>query len=166
MTDLTLDFTPQNTEPSWLLPIPDGLPYISATAISRVRDALPVPTECPFCSGEVKLVNNQEVYGRSVGLWPFAYACQDGCDAHVGVHADTNIPLGILANKELRTAKQCAKQSFHAMMIGCGMSRPAAYKWLSLAMGIPLPQTHYGWFTLPQVRQAHLLTEAKLNRNK
>lgn len=161
---MEIDFTPQNTEVSWLLPTPSGLPYISATAISRVRDALPKPTTCPFCAGEVKLVNNQEVYGRSVGLWPFVYACQNGCDAHVGVHADTDIPLGILANKELRTAKQIAKQSFHAMMYRHNMSRPNAYKWLAEKMELPLGHTHYGWFTLVQVQQAYLLTEAELNR--
>lgn len=164
---MELNFTPKADENNWLLPAPSGLPYISATAISRVRDALPKPTACPYCKSKVKLVNNQEVYGRSIGLWPFVYVCQSSCDAHVGVHADTDIPLGILANKELRAAKQVAKQSFHAMMYRCGMSRQAAYKWLAEKMGIPLSHTHYGWFTLTQVQQAHLLTEAELNsRNK
>lgn len=157
-----INFTPQPNPQPWVIPPPEGLPYVSVTASKRVRDALPIPTACPYCQGKVILVNNETIYGRSVGDWPFLYACAGSCEAHVGVHADTAIPLGTLANKELRAARQCAKQSFHAMMYKCGISRPDAYKWLSLAMGIPLPQTHYGWWGLERVKQAHTLTEAKL----
>lgn len=159
-----INFTPLPNPQPWVIPPPEGLPYVSVTAIKRVRDALPIPTACPYCQGKVVLVNNETIYGRSVGDWPFLYACAGSCEAHVGVHADTAIPLGTLANKELRAARQCAKQSFHAMMLARRMVRTNAYKWLADKLGLPLQQTHYGWMDLPTVQRAHLITEAELNR--
>lgn len=140
------------------------LPYISVTAVKRVRDSLPIPTTCPYCSGPVELTHNSEVYGRSIGDWPFVYACVGDCEAHVGVHADTDIPLGTLANKELRIERQKSKQSFHAAMTYKRLSRAEAYRWLASELNLPLGQTHYGWMDLPTVKRAYLITEAAQNK--
>lgn len=157
-----LNFVP-HPQDAWLLTPPPGLPYISATAISRVRDALPKPTECRYCQGTVVLVNNREIYGTSVGNWPFVYRCQGQCEAYVGVHADTDIPLGILADAELRKIKVCAKQSFHTMMYSRRLKRTDAYNWLAEQLGIPASHAHYGWFDMETVKRAYAITQAALN---
>lgn len=138
------------------------LPYISVTAVKRVRDALPIPTVCPYCRGGVELLHNSEVYGRTIGDWPFVYACIGNCEAYVGVHADTDIPLGTLADKQLRTERQKSKQSFHAAMVYKRFSRAEAYRWLASELKLPLGQTHYGWFTLEQTKRAYSITERAL----
>src|SRR5690606_31465936 len=83
---------------------PAPLPYISRQALHRVKDWMPPPSCCPYCGGPVRLVKNCEIYrGRAYGAWPYAYWCQP-CDAFVGLHPETDLPLGTLADRELREA--------------------------------------------------------------
>lgn len=157
-----LNFTPIK-EDHWLLPCPPGLPYISLTATKRVRDPLPKPTNCPYCGAAVKLVNNREIYGKSIGDWPFAYHCQGCGESYVGVHPDTDIPVGIMADKQLRKARQVAKQSFHDMMDKRGITRADAYQWLAVKMEIPLNETHFGWFDTAACLKALQFTQEAIN---
>ena len=129
-------------------PVSPWSPSRSATA--RVKNPLPAPTECPYCASSVKLVNNSEIYGRSYGEWPWAYCCTE-CDASVGLHPFTSIPLGTLADAELRNARKEAKAAFNPVWQRGKMSRTAAYAWLAGAVNIADVETcHIGWFGIDQ----------------
>lgn len=124
-------------------PVTPANPSRSATA--RVKNPLPVPTECRLCGGKVECVNNREIYGRSYGEWPWVYRCCD-CGAYVGLHPFTALPLGSLADAATRAARKQAKALFQPIWEGGSMTRTEAYAWLAARLGIPFAACHFGWF--------------------
>lgn len=133
----------------------------SAKAEARVTSPLPVPTECPYCHGPISLVNNAQIYGRSYGVWPWAYRCDDReCGSHIGLHPYTSIPLGTIANAELRAARMAVKVVFNPIWRNHGaysVQRSKAYTWLAEQLGIPKAQCHIGWFDLAMCARATAL---------
>lgn len=124
---------------------PAPLPHVSRRALKRVKNPLPTPTACRYCAGHVELVNNAEIYGRCYGDWPYAYLCRD-CKSYVGLHPDTDIPLGTLATAALRKDRNLSKDMFHQFKAKRGFTRSLAYEWLAAQMGIPIGECHFGWF--------------------
>lgn len=113
----------------------DGRQINHPEAIARVRETLPVPTNCRFCGGAVELVNNAMFYGGREYGWPFAYACF-ACGARVGCHPGTDIPLGTLADKATMQARRAAHAAFDPLWQNKGVGvRKRAYQALSKAMG-------------------------------
>lgn len=145
------------------LPTTPPLPLISRKALKRVKDRVDPPTHCPYCGGPVALVNHAEIYGREYGEWPYAYRCQP-CDAHVGLHRFTDIPLGSLANWELRQARKENKAHFKAVARRHRMQRNEAYAWLAEALGIPKSECHWGMFDVETARRAGVVCRQKLRR--
>lgn len=126
------------------------IPPTDPKAESRVIDKYPVPETCHYCEGSVRLANNKEIYnGISYGVWPLVYLC-DGCGAYVGVHRNTHIPMGSLADEPTREARILAKDAFNPLWISHGMLRAEAYAWLADAMQIPKEECHIGMFNVEQ----------------
>lgn len=121
--------------------------------MTKVKDALPIPTNCRYCQGQVKFLNNLHIYGTSFGNWPYVYVCAQ-CDAYVGVHPNTKIPLGTLANSSLRKARKKAKDAFNPIWMSSQMNRSQAYQWLAEQMGIEPSKCHFGWFEENQCKEA------------
>lgn len=142
---------------------PGPLPFISRRALARVKNPVPAPTDCRYCGASVRLVNNSEIYGREFGDWPFAYFCS-GCRAYVGLHPKTDIPLGTLADDELRKARNQCKKVFHAVMERSGLSRTRAYQWLADQMEIEVDHCHWGWFEVDQCKRAAAICAAEYNK--
>jgi hypothetical protein len=112
------------------------------------------PQRCPFCGSRVSLIDSARVFGCSYG---FIYLCDSypKCDARVGCHPRTIIPLGTLANKELRQRRSLAHRKFDPLwQSGVFPSRQAAYKWLSKVMRLPLERTHVAMFDKRQCQKA------------
>lgn len=108
---------------------------------------------CPYCKQKARLVDSACVYnGSSKGL---IWLCKP-CDAYVGVHAGTTVPLGTLANAKLRSRRRVAHLIFDKLWQGtshggsAAMSRAGAYVWLSERMGIPIALSHIGMFDMAQ----------------
>lgn len=143
-------------------PLP--LPHVSRKSLMRVTDAMPPPDHCPNCGCDVLLVNNREIYGREYGDWPYAYRCVDhrGCDSYVGLHPNTDLPLGTLANKPTREARKTYKSFFFQLQRARGWSRKQAYAWLTQRMGIPPDQCHWGFFGVAQAELAGSICEEAL----
>jgi len=121
-----------------------------ATAMERagVRPAGP---KCPYCGGAAQLVDSAIVYhGRSYGL---IWDCRP-CDAYVGVHKNGtgDVPLGRLADAELRRWKVLAHAAFDPLWKTGGMARGAAYALLARLVGVPADQAHIGMFDVAQCR--------------
>lgn len=147
------------------LKAPDPLPYVSRRALKRVKDRLDPPTKCNCCGGMVELVNNSEIYnGKSYGDWPYAYRCLD-CDAYVGLHPNTDLPLGTMAGDETRLARRETKGPFTELLEKLGGDRNAAYQWLADGMGIEKKYCHFGLFTVEQCNKAAELIEKEMGEN-
>lgn len=104
---------------------------------------------CPYCGRTAAFKDSSVIYGRSYGRvwicpgWP-------GCDSYVGVHRGTRIPLGRMANAELREAKKNAHAVFDGWWKARGMKRSKAYKALAEMLGIRMSDCHIGMFDVQQ----------------
>lgn len=111
------------------------------------RCQLPAPETCRFCQSHVHYVNNKEIYGRSYGRWPYAYLCSNKeCGAFVGVHPNTQIPMGTLADAATRAARKEAHSVFDQIWKTNLMKRGEAYKWLAKRLDIEKWRCHIAWF--------------------
>lgn len=135
----------------------------SKKALKRVGHSLPIPCVCPFCRSKVKIASHQEVYGKDYGEWPWVYRCEK-CDAQVGMHPFTNLPLGTLADKELRNARARCKAPFEALWRNQQLSRSDAYSKLAKHLKIPVSACHFGWFDAMQCEEARKWAVALLTR--
>lgn len=68
---------------------------------------LPIPI-CPYCNKAAELVDGTAVYPHRSDLAHKRFWLCKPCDAWVGTHRDSkkHLPLGRLADKELREAKR------------------------------------------------------------
>lgn len=107
-------------------------------------DDYPVADVCPYCGAPVVFSSNAVIYGRQYGNG-MCYKCTR-CDAYVGVHSGTRIPLGRLANRELRKLKKECHALFDPVWQGGRLKRSLAYKRLAKLLGIPVRECHFGWF--------------------
>lgn len=132
-------------------------------AIRKVKNPLSAPQHCPYCFGKVEIINNSAIYGKSYGAWPWVYRCAGSCNAYVGMHPYTDIPLGTLANEELRRARKCCKEPFERLWQSGMMSRSAAYEALARHLDIPVAACHFGWFNVAKCEQAKQWALSVLN---
>jgi len=107
---------------------------------------------CDYCGRQAEYVDSKVIYGKSYGM---VYLCRN-CMAYVGVHKGTNIPLGRLANAELRYWKKAAHAAFDPMWLYGRFRnhRNAAYAWLAQKMELPIEKTHIGMFDVAQCKKA------------
>lgn len=108
--------------------------------------------KCSYCGSVVNLVDSMKIYGKSYG---YVYVCSKypQCDSYVGVYEGTDIPLGRLANKQLREMKRFAHIYFDFLWKtkkkhGYKNGRQLGYLWLSKQLQLPLYRTHIGCFDL------------------
>lgn len=82
------------------------------------------------------------------------YYCHP-CDAYVGVHNGTDIPLGRLANRELRRWRNRAHAAFDPLWQKGPYRRRRndAYVWLAGKMGLTKEETHIAMFDVEQCKQ-------------
>ena len=109
---------------------------------------------CPYCNKEALLVNGDIIYPHRPDLSEKKFWYCRPCGAYVGTHANSkrHIPLGRLANEELRKYKSLAHAAFDplwkAKMAKDGMSktkaRRAGYEWLSGELGLEVKKCHIG----------------------
>lgn len=127
----------------------------SKKATKRVKNPIPAPSSCRFCGCSVVIKTHVEIYGRNYGEWPWVYGCEC-CDSYVGMHPFTNIPLGTLADKATRQARNRCKQPFEVIHRDGYLSRNDAYKALSEKLGITIDNCHFGWFDIETCEKAYI----------
>jgi len=124
----------------------------SKKATARVPDPIPVPT-VHECGKPVEIAHHTEVYGREYSDWPWMYRCRH-CEASVGMHPFTSIPLGTLADKQLRSLRTACKQPFELIWQSGRINRDAAYELLAKHLRLNTEQCHFGLFDTEQCKAA------------
>lgn len=120
----------------------------------------PGDVTCPYCTEPAVLVDSKVVTSNSFGTK--VWLCQP-CKAWVWVHpgAETNAPMGRLANEELRCLKVRAQVVFNQMWhrgrsllgVTADAARKAAYHWLAEQMGISVRNCQIGFLDEEQTKQ-------------
>lgn len=125
---------------------------------------IPAPI-CPYCGKESVLVSGKIVYPHHRDLAGLSFWQCAPCDAYVGCHregvwtiidgekitSDGTLPLGRLANAELREAKQKAHYAFDPIWKrNADITRHEAYTWLRIALGLSRQDGHIGEFDIEQ----------------
>jgi hypothetical protein len=109
---------------------------------------------CTYCRNPATLVPGSAIYPHREDLAAKRFWHCAPCGAWVGCHPGTTKPLGILANAELRRAKQGVHAVFDPLWqakqardkCGKGIARRKAYAWLARELGIAFEQCHVGMF--------------------
>ncbi|HUV67556.1 MAG TPA: zinc-finger-containing protein [Sedimentisphaerales bacterium] len=123
--------------------------------MSETKAAVQPATEgsiCPFCDGQMRLVNSAEIYGRSFG---YLYVCSNypNCDTYVGCHRGSTRALGTPADRALRQARKAAHEIFDRLWRGGQWARNAAYGRLCEVLQVPQERAHIAMLTLAECRQ-------------
>lgn len=116
--------------------------------------------KCPYCGSRAflrpasvldkcSLIENDEKY--------YVCARYPLCNSYVKAHRHNQMPMGTLANRELRTKRQEAHRAMQEL-IDCGlMSRKEVYHWLQIQLGLPQDETHIAKFSNQRCDQVILL---------
>lgn len=103
---------------------------------------------CPYCHKEPKLVKGVKMYPMRPDLaQKYFYLCEP-CEAWVGCHPTSTVPLGRLANADLRRAKMLIHESFDRIWREEYKTRSQAYSWLAGELDIPVQDCHIGLFDI------------------
>lgn len=103
---------------------------------------------CHYCGELAEFVTGEAIYPHRTDLHKkHFYQCQP-CGAYVGCHQNTNKPLGILANAELRQAKKEAHASFDPLWRNGAMKRREAYRLLAEWLNVEPKNCHIGMFDI------------------
>ena len=103
--------------------------------------------KCDYCGKDAALVSGKEMYPHRPDLYSLQFWSCSPCQAWVGCHKRSNaVPLGRLANSELRKAKSAAHAAFDPIWTSGRKSRRGAYEWLSKRLSIPFKDCHIGMF--------------------
>ena len=101
---------------------------------------------CPYCGGTVQYRSADGIYQEnSRGTMLYVCSHYPECDAYVRVHAGTKIPVGSMANHELRALRRSAHHYFDQLYQSGCMSKQDAYLWLADLIAAPLSQAHIGY---------------------
>jgi zinc-finger-containing domain len=123
---------------------------------------LPIPLCCDHCKSKtVAHKSNAEIYGQEFGKWPYIWHCES-CNASVGCHPGTNIPLGRMADRHTRRLRHDVHEIFDRLWKERYMSREKAYQWLAFELGIELEQCHIAWLSKEQLKKAKNITQVYL----
>jgi hypothetical protein len=109
---------------------------------------------CPYCSKQSKRVGGDLIYPHRPDLSEKQFWYCHECSAYVGCHPNTAVPLGSLANAELRTARSKVHATFDPIWKSGTRTRSEAYAWLSEQIGVATEKCHIGMFDLATCERA------------
>lgn len=122
-----------------------------------------VNIKCPYCGSRALLRPASVVYGPRA-IDPTAPYCvcarYPACDAYVAAHKDTRLPMGTLADRELRRKRVEAHKAFDRLWTNGLMDKKQAYRWLQANLDLPEQEAHIGRFSLFRCEQVIRLCES------
>ncbi len=110
------------------------------------------PIICPYCHAVANLEDSSKVYGKSYGP---LYICSNfpKCNSFVGVHKNSNKPLGSLANEELRFWRKKAHSTLDPFWQNKTIKRSEAYELVQTALGLPKEKAHIAMLDVDQCKR-------------
>ncbi|MGL5386678.1 MAG: zinc-finger-containing protein [Serratia sp. (in: enterobacteria)] len=110
---------------------------------------------CNYCNKPARLVRGYELFPYRRDLSKRYYWVCSPCNAYVACFHDSDaIPVGRLANAQLRAVQRLAYAAFDPLWKEFGMNRLDAYQWLAEQMKMPSAQCRIGMFDTEQCRKA------------
>lgn len=108
-----------------------------------------VTIHCPYCGAKATLRPAAVVYGDRAKPDSYLYICDryPKCDAYVGAHQRTKLPMGTLANGDLRHKRIEAHKAFDWIWKSGLMTKWQAYKWMQGKFGLSESQAHIAKFS-------------------
>ena len=118
--------------------------FIKEAAYVKRKKKATAP-RCPYC-GSVAILRSAEGIYRSHSAGKMLYVCKKYpiCDSYVRVHPGTKIPMGTMANGELRRLRHEAHKYFNQLYDSGYMTKDDAYRWLAAILSAPQNQAHIG----------------------
>ena len=104
---------------------------------------------CPYCGAKATLRSSSAVYGDAAKTDGYLYVCDryPKCDSYVGAHKKTKLPMGTLANGDLRNKRIQAHKAFDWMWKSGLMTKWQAYKWMQGKLDLSDEQAHIAMFS-------------------
>lgn len=104
---------------------------------------------CPYCGAKATLRPSSAVYGDAAKTDGYLYVCDryPKCDSYVGAHKKTKLPMGTLANGDLRNKRIQAHKAFDWMWKSGLMTKWQAYKWMQGKLDLSDEQAHIPMFS-------------------
>ena len=106
--------------------------------------------KCPYCHAHASLRPASLVYGSTPQTsGKFLYVCDrwPACNAYVSAHERTLLPMGTLANGDLRHKRILAHRALKKLQQDCHMEKWEVYIWLQSKLGLNDRQAHIGMFS-------------------
>ena len=104
-----------------------------------------VNIKCPYCGSRALLRPASVVYGERAAdpAAPY-YVCAryPACNSYVAAHRATRLPMGTLADAELRRKRIQAHAAFGRLEKNGLMSKRQAYLWLQAKLDLPEQEAH------------------------
>ena len=104
--------------------------------------------KCPYCGRPAILRDAAYVYKENA-LDKHLYVCSGypECDSYVGAHRKSKLPMGTLANGDLRNKRIQAHKAFDWMWKSGLMTKWQAYKWMQGKLALNEEQAHIAKFS-------------------
>jgi hypothetical protein len=128
---------------------------MSVSVADRVLHRMPRPVRCDACgSPKIELQSKKLMGLTSKGRWDLIWHCGE-CGAFVGCHQGTDIPLGLMADRDTRHARYMAHETLDPLWRGrrAVATRPDVYAWIAAYLGIA-----------PEVAHISMLNEDQCNK--
>lgn len=126
-----------------------------------------INVRCPYCGARASL-RPAAALGKTAQGYEGKrfYVCTryPFCDAYVEAHARSAMPMGTLANKQLRWKRRAAHDAMARLWELGLMSKAEAYRWLQLQFGIPAEEAHIGRFSDYRCDEVVRICEELINR--
>ncbi len=128
-----------------------------------------VNIKCPYCGSRAMLRPASVVYGKRAAdpTAPF-YVCAryPACDSYVAAHRGNRLPMGTLADAELRHKRIQAHAALNRLWQDGLMSKKQAYLWLQAKLDLPEQETHIGKFSTFRCEQVIQLCNSFFRRTE
>jgi len=115
---------------------------------------------CPYCGSNAVLRQGNYVFGANAVI-SHIWVCTNypNCDAYVSAHTHNKMPLGNLANKELRNKRRETHIHLDKIWRKGIMTRKETYNWMMFVLGLKKENSHVAMLTLCQCNE--LITKSK-----
>jgi hypothetical protein len=121
--------------------------------------------KCTYCGNNAELVTGERIYPHRPDLYALSFWLCAPCDAYVGCHkkganvpaigeSDGTLPLGSLANAELRMWRQAAHSVLDPIWKSKQMGRRDVYRKLAKHLGIRYRLCHISLFGIDRCQKA------------